>query len=300
MEARTLKKRGFILGIILATASAVFGEPQISISGAVEWDTLEIRAAVSLDLASAGLGLPAGRTLAESLVAGEYLRLIRPGILDLPVDSSSTIADLVERGEISMLDAENFARQARSVPPALSADLRSMSASYTLNLDSIGAALVRHKRPAPGMRTLLPAQAADYTGLVIIASDLLPVHGMKGSALAVPCLFPKIWDSGMNLVFERNMLETGVSPMVRYAPSQSIFGAGPSGITGELAALVGERPLRIFARGLFGVNPTDIIIDREDALLIISSEANRRLLAQGRVALIVDDSVLKTPLGTGQ
>ena len=39
-----MKKRGFILGIILpAIAGIALGEPQISISGAVEWDTLEIR-----------------------------------------------------------------------------------------------------------------------------------------------------------------------------------------------------------------------------------------------------------------
>jgi hypothetical protein len=143
---------------------------------------------------------------------------------------------------------------------------------------------------------LNPVAAPAYTGIIIIASESLPVHGMKGAALPVPCLFPKIWDTNMNLIFERNMLEVTSSAMVRYAPAQSIFTASPSGLSPEISRLVGDKPLRIFARGVFGINPTDPIIDSEDALLIISSEENRRLLREGRVVIVLDDSVLKNAL----
>jgi hypothetical protein len=125
-----------------------------------------------------------------------------------------------------------------------------------------------------------------------MASESLPVHGMMGSALPVPCLFPKLWDTNMNLIFELNPL---AGAMVRYFPARDIFVREPSGLSPELAALVGDRPLRIFARGVFGIQPTDPVIGREDALLIISSEANRNLLREGRVAIIVDDSVLRNP-----
>jgi hypothetical protein len=169
-----------------------------------------------------------------------------------------------------------------------------MSVSYTLSLGSVSAALIRHKRPLEIMRTLNPVSVPDYTGIIIIASESLPIHGMKGSARPIPCLFPKIWDTSMNLVFERNMLDLKSSAMVRYSPIQSIFQNNPSGLTPELSALVGDRPLRIFARGVFGIKPTDLIIDREDALLIISSPGNRRLLTEGKVAIILDDSVLRS------
>jgi hypothetical protein len=36
-----------------------------------------------------------------------------------------------------------------------------------------------------------------------------------------------------------------------------------------------------------------LIIDRSDALLIISSDNNRSLLSEGKVVIILDDSVLK-------
>jgi len=284
-----------VLCLLLAffAASGVFADAKIGISGTLEWDTMQIKAAVSLDLASAGIKLPSGRTQGESLLKSEYLRLIQPGILELQVDSSSTIADLINRGEFSLPEAEALALMSQSVPPALSPDLKNIFASYTMRLSGVSAALLRHDRPLPVTRTLNPVSAAKYTGIIIIASENLPVHGRKSSALPVPCLFPKIWDSDMNLVYERNMLEVKDAAMVHYAPLQSVFQRNPSGLTPELTAVVGDRPLRIFARGVFGINPTDLIIDSNDALLIISHEENRRLLAEGKVAVILDDSVLR-------
>ena len=99
----------------------------------------------------------------------------------------------------------------------------------------------------------------------------------------------------MNLIFERNMFIPRDSTIVRYFPIQAIFADGPSGLSPEISAVVGDRPLRIFARGVFGTHTTDPIISREDALLIISTEINRNLLREGRIAIILDDSVLKHP-----
>ena len=291
---RTIK---LLAGIfLLFTAVSAFSQTRIGIDGAVEWEKMEINAVVSLDLASAGLRLPAGRTQGEALIASEYLRLIRPGILNLQVDSSSTIADLIRRGEWSLAEAEKLALQARVVPPALSQDFGSLSASYTLGIAGISSALIRHARPAQVPRTLSPVPAPAYTGIVIIALENIPVHGLHGSALLRPCLFPKIWDTDMNLIFERSMLSRGVGTPVRYFARQDIFEEGPSGLSPEITAVVGNRPLRIFARSAFGIVPTDPVINREDALLIISTAENRRLLSEGRVAIILHDSVLNHPV----
>jgi hypothetical protein len=278
---------------VLIIFSACFAFAELNITGTVEWDTLHIRAAVSLDMVAAGIRLPVGRTQAESDLRAGYLNLIQPGILALRVDSSSTIADVVASGDLNLLDIERLALGAQSVAPALSPDMRKMISTYTIPLASISSSLLRHTRPAPIMRTLTPVSAARYTGIVIIASEELPIHGMRASTLAIPCLFPKIWDSGMNLIYDKNMLVTRNSSMVLYAPHDSIFQKNPSGLTPQLAETVGDRPLRIFARGVFGTNPTDLIIDRDDALLIISSEENRRLLSEGKVAFILNDSVVR-------
>jgi len=288
--------RKIVAGLLAFVAVSAFGQAQVGISGVVEWDKMEINAAVSLNLASAQLKLPSGRTQGEALIASEYIRLISPEIMSLQVDSSSVVGDLVRRGEWSLQDVENLALQARSVPPALSPDLSSLSASYTLGVAGIAAAYIRHERPVEVPRTLNPIPAPAYTGIVIIAAESQPIHGMRAAVLPRPCLFPKIWDADMNLIFERNMLNPRAGAMVRYFHRRDIFAGGPSGLSPEIAAVVGERPLRIFARGVFGVVPTDPVISRDDALLIISSPENRSLLREGKVAIILDDSVLKSPL----
>jgi hypothetical protein len=213
------------------------------------------------------------------------------------MDSSLTIEDYVEAGNFSLLQAEGLALSARAVPPSLSPDFAKLQANYTISLAGISGEFIRHSRPAEIRHILTPAPAASYTGIIIIAAEELPVHGMKTSALTLPCLFPKIWDTDMNLIYERNTLNTagGEAPrsMVRYAPPETIFRSTPSGLSPELEALVGNKPLRIIARGVFGIRPTDPVIDQEDALTIISSEENRRLLREGKVVIVLNDGVLK-------
>ena len=293
-----IDKLPVVLGFFVAfSAVSAYGQAQIGINGTVDWGRMEINAVVSLDLASAGLKLPAGRTQGEALIASEYLRLIRPGILHLQVDSSSVIGDLVGRGEWTLQEVERLALRAHSVPPALSQDFGSLSASYSLGMDGIVAAHIRHEHSAEVPRTLRSVSAPAYTGIIIIASGSMPVHGMQGAALVRPCLFPKIWDTDMNLIYERNMLNPRVGAMARYFSSGGIFAGGPSGLSREIAAVVGDRPLRIFAQGVFGVKPTDPVINREDAMQIIASADNRNLLRDGRVVIILDDSMLKSPIG---
>ncbi|MDR1971081.1 MAG: polymerase [Treponema sp.] len=280
----------FCLLVLVSAAAA----PQSGISGALEWDKMEISAQVSVDLKAAGLRLPTGRTQAEELISAEYLALIRPLILSIPVDSSSIVGDHIAAGEFSLQKAEAYALSARLVPPAMSAGLEQMKAAYTISLGGLSQEFIKNRRPQSPRRVLAALPAAAYTGIVIIAAGELPLHGTRRSARAQPCLFPKIWDSGMNLVYDRTMLGARETVMVHYAREDSIFRRNPSGLSPEIEALVGDKPLRILARGLFGIRPTDIIIDAEDALTIIGGEENRSLLREGKVVIVLDDSMLKT------
>ena len=287
-----MKKLTILLTLIISFTLSIYAEAKTEIKGFVDWETMRLRAEISFDLTSAGLRLPAGRTQAESLLRADYLNLIRPFLLDLQVDSSSTVGDLIERGEFTMTQADSIALGASAVPPSMQSDMRKISESHTILFTNFSSQFIRHTYPAQVIRTLTPVSSAVYTGIIIIASEEQPIHSMKGSSLPVPCLFPKIWDSDMNLIYERNTLETHNITMVHYSPLKNIFQNNPSGLTPELQRIVGTKPMRIFARGAFGIKPTDLIIDRSDALTIISTEENRRLLAQGKVVIVLDDSVL--------
>jgi len=263
-----------------------------TVSTSVDWQRGELYAQTSFNLAQAGLRLPAGRLMGEDILQRAWPRLFRPQLLSLRVDSNSTIEDLIERGELSLQDMDNISRRARKTPPSFSADMATMIGRYTVFVEEISSLLIRHRRIFEPVRPLIPVPTVDYTGIIIIADRELPVRGRNATALVEPGLLPKIWDTNMNLIHERGMVDPARILMVRYADAESIFRPTPSGLEGELAALVGPRPARIFAREVFGIYPTDPVIDHRDALRILSSDNNRRLLREGRVVIVLDAGML--------
>jgi hypothetical protein len=285
---------------VLCFGALAYGQNSLNISGVIEWERMELNAKVILNLASAGIRMPTGRSQAEEIINIEYISLMRPYILSIPIDSSSTMGDLINRGEFSLQEPGAIAANARKIPASLSTDMTSLSTSYTIDLSVISSQIIRHSRAMEISRPLTPVPAANYTGIIIIASEELPIHGRNSSALAEPCLFPKIWDTEMNLIYERNILDPAATQaktsLVRYVAESSIFFPSPSGLSPELTELVGSKPLRIVARGVFGVRPTDPIIDRDDAMIILSSETNRKLLREGKVAVVLNEQTLRSPL----
>jgi hypothetical protein len=295
VKKRTLLAIVCFLCAHAAWTQTVSGQVRLGLSGTLDWEKAELTAAASLNLASAGVKLPTGRLQGEELLSDEYPRLLRPYLLTLQADSSRTVEDLVHEGELSLSTLDSLIFDADKTAPSLSPDLALLTGRYRLSLHKLSSALSKHSRATEAPRSLMPVATANYTGIIIIADQPLPIHGRKTQALLQPCIFPKIWDSDMNLVYEKNMTDPQQGAViVRYTTAGSIFGPTPSGLAKELAELAGDRPLRIIAQGAFGVKPTDPVIDREDALKIISSENNRRLLKEGRVVLVVSGDTLRT------
>jgi len=285
--------------VFLAAALQARGqEPgtRFDVSASIDWIRGELSAETSFNLAQAGIKLPSGRLTGEELLNNSYPELLRPSLFSINVDSSSTVRSLVDRGELSLEELDALCTDASKIPPSVSSDLLRMTGRYTVTLGNIGSFLNRRRTAASPAKPLIPVPTAEYTGIIIIANNELPVHGRKTQALTTPCLFPKIWDTGMNLVYDRTMFNGGGRLMVTYTVEQSIFRPTPSGLDGELADLAGPNPLRIIAREVFGVNATDPVIDSEDALKILSTENNRRLLMEGRVVLVLSEETLKTTL----
>jgi len=273
---------------------AIWGQTnqiQFDTSGSIDWVRKELNAQASFNLAQAGIRLPVGRLLAEETLNEAYPGLLRPYLLSVRLDSGSTLRALVDKGEVSLEDLDRFSREVEKVS-SLSTDLSRIIGMYTVSLGKLSSFLNRHRQALEPQRPLIPVQTPDYTGIIIIANEELPVRGRRSRTLAEPCLFPKIWDTEMNLIYERNMYENRDIPMVRYTTAESIFRPTPSGLDGELAALAGPNPLRIIAREIYGIYPTDPVIDRLDALKITSSDNNRRLLKEGRVVFVLNNNQL--------
>jgi hypothetical protein len=293
---RTIKPTFVLAFVLTLSANLVWGQDvSFEDSHSIDWIRGEMYSQASFNLADAGIRLPTGRFLGEDILREAFPGLLRPFLLSIRFDSNSTIRDIMERGEVSMEELDTLCLEAKKVPPSLSADLTRMTSRYTIFLQKIGALLSRHRRTLEPAKPLIPAPTTDYTGIIIIADKELPIHGRRTQAMLEPCLFPKIWDTDMTLVYERNMFAPEIKEerlMARYTIPESIFRPTPSGLEGDLASLLGSNPLRILAREVFGVSPTDPVIDRDDALKILSSENNRRLLREGRVLLVLSETRL--------
>ena len=286
----------FVLLAAMFFSDGVWGQDnriRFNSSGSIDWIREELNAQVDFDLAQAGIRLPTGRFMAEEILGEAYPRLLETYLLSVKVDSNSTIKTLVDRGEIRLEDLDRLCAEAGKIPPNLSPDLFRIIGRYTVSLGKTSAFLNPRRQAVEPPKTLTPLQTNNYTGIIIIASEEIPAHGRRTQVLAEPCLFPKIWDTDMKLIYERNMFGRGDSLMVRYAVPESIFRPTPSGLDADLAALVGTNPLRILAREVFGIYPTDPVIDRADAMKIISNENNRRLLSEGKVVLVLNGGKLQ-------
>ncbi|MDR0374366.1 MAG: polymerase, partial [Treponema sp.] len=234
----------FFCFVQLAIGQTAIRQPAFDTKSSIHWIDMEIRAQTALNLASANIKLPGGRALAQELVEREYFHLIRPAILNIQVDSSRTVGDLLSGRELNFADIEGLSRPASRMPPALSKDMGFMLASYTVSLKAISEALLRHSRPSPIRRPLSPTKTPAYTGVVIIATGSLPIHGRNTRSLVQPCIFPKIWDTDMNLIYERSMTDPDKHKggVVKYVAGEAVFRPTPSGMDEDLEALVGENP----------------------------------------------------------
>jgi hypothetical protein len=294
----------FVVLLLTLCSFSLSAQAVTEISGTLDWEHMAINAKITLDIHRAGINLPGGRAQAEETLLSDYVRLARPVLLSLPVDSGGTLYNLLHSGAISTSVIDNMALSGKRIPPAFSPDLLYLTAFRTIDLKAIAPILVAQLSPRAIPQPLQPAPSPPSTGILIIADSELPIHGKNASSLVQPCLFPKIWDSNMNLVYSRDMVEKDPEgrqfSMALYTTSDKVFLTSPSGIDEELAAVIGENPLRIIATGVFGVNPTDIIIDPDDALVILSGPQTREALHRGKVAIVLNKQVLVTEIGSGR
>ena len=286
-----------VLFLVFAAAMPAL-ESAGTAKGAIDWEKMELSFEVSLDLAKSGYKLPAGRTASEAELNRLYPVLARPVLEGLPVDSSSTVGSRIEDGLLGSSFTDDAAAMADSLPPFLSTDFRSIRSTYKLDLSAVAAriaariAAARQGSALAGV-PLNPVDTGAYTGIIIIADGELPIHGKRAAALPLPSLAPKIWDSGMNLLFDRRKTQNGALPF-HYMAAENIFSSRPGGLSSRAEAVAGTNPLRIIAVEVFGERPTDLVIAAGDAMKILSHEDNRRLLREGKLVIILNETVLKT------
>lgn len=285
----TLRYKKFLVFLyVFSFIFTCYAQNQNSLSSisSINWLNPDFSSQIFLDIKESGIKLPSGRNTAlNSLITNTPL-LIKDAILTIPVDSSSTLSDVVLMDEITLEQLTNIIEDGKHNSGVFINDKNSFALNHKISINNIGSLLIKHHQPYKPKTPINMVSSREYTGIIIDARGLLDVQGEFVKDIGNPCLFPKIWDETMELIYEKNMTDSS------YANKNGIVTYAYSNDESSYKNRVGDDPLRISARKIFGVYRTDPVISRNDALKILSVQHNLDLLKQGKVVILLNQDSL--------
>ena len=273
-------------GILPLLAQSVSSESR------VDWTNRTFSSTLSLDMKQANLAFPTGKNTATNRINSHLPLLVKDPLLTLKVDSSYTLNDMIVNDMLSFDSISTVIETGDKSPAIFSQTGLALSMNHQLELADIGILMIKHRHPYSPKEPIQQVASRKYTGIIIDARGSLPVQGEFVQDQVDPCFFPTVWDDDMNLLYEKNMTNAAI------AQKEGIVHYDYSDDESRYQDRIGNDPLRIRARKVYGVNRTDPIISRNDALKILSIPENIQLLNEGRVVILLDQERLIHPVAT--
>jgi len=257
----------------------------LKIDKTIDWGGGNIILDITAELPDTGQALPAGRYLTEQEILKNLPVVTREQLMPLSIDSWHTISSYMKEVNPEIFrPLEELYQQLERRYSKATPDLKEITMRFQLRLyPDVVNLFIKHTTPQTIPRLLEYEPTKEFSGIVIYAKELLPLHGTPEEAGLQPCLFPRIYDEEMNLVFESEMVAPRTLQrwgMVAYTKESN-----DNSFQNRIGRQ-GLEPLRIMARGVFGRNHTDLIIPNSAARKILALEENRQLLREGRVLII--------------
>ncbi len=276
----------FSVTLLVCTALATADTVDISFSSYVNWEDAEV--------------VVTGRAALEGDYSGETARAARQilrrrdeafrnAVVGVPVSSAETVRDILDErpGLIGELDEREPAGVASGARPTRDLRFADLTIRYPLH-ETITRAYRPHEIPRAVPRSLSWVPTREYTGVVIDARGQLPVHGTEEESKVEPVVLPRLYDSGMRLLLESRMVEPEY--LSRWGTAAYTSDPALEGLEDR----IGDDPLFTAADSVFGTRPANPMLPREAAERLLTLSENRRLLAEGRVVIVVEPEVLET------
>jgi len=267
-------------------------EHSITATSTINWKSGYIDSTITLDAQKRNISLPTGRDAAQQILEIESPNALKDTFCSVLVNSSERLGNAVESGEIPLAGLNGIIDTGIRTPPFFSRDLKTISMTHTVSLAKLGSLFVTHIIAYEPKIPLETVPTRPYTGILIDARGLLSVHGENSKESIVPCLFPRIWNTSFDLLYEKNMVKPEI------AIKKGIIHYSASTDESEYRDIIGLEPLRISAREVFGQNRTDPVISNYDYLKILSNADNRKLLLEGKIVILCDEDAL-IPMNLG-
>ena len=279
------------LGLFLFTSYLGFSQNGIEqnlntgVKTSYNWNSGIIVIDISEKMDLTHYSFPEARTLADEEIRNNAAKYFINGIMDIYIDSSSTVKSSVQKSQMLFAELLNVSRKGKREFSYVSGKMDILNARYTFKIygeNGFAKFFIKHEQPYPIERFLGFEPSRDFSGLVVYAKGKYPAVGKSGKKKLNPALFPKIYDENMNLIIEREMC---------YPDSLKKWGIAAytnSEDEGPFLQRIGMFPLRVMARAVYGANNTDVVISLDAGRKLLSREKNINLLRHGRILIILD------------
>ena len=284
-------KKAILFICILSIFNINIFSQQATSQSTVDWTKPAFFSTAELNISESNIILPSGRGAASTILETKIPLLVKDPLLSLPVDSSKKLGDTVLQDTLSLEEITQIIQDGKKTAPVYSNENDSIIINHTIKLNDISSKLVKHNIPYKPETPIEKTASRVYTGIIIDARGILPVQGEFVTSTGNPCLFPKVWNENMELIYEKNIENS------KTAKEQGIVSYHWSSDENLYRDRIGNDPLRITAKKIFGINRTDPVISNKDALKILSLDENRELLKKGKVIILLDKEQLVYSVG---
>lgn len=291
-DHRCVRRALCCLCALFVAAGSAYAQPSpFSSNARIDWTAGTLSVVVTGPINGSG---PAAVSRAQARIRREAGEAVRAAITGVRLESRYTIG---ERAQTDRDAVDSVLALVDELVPTLyrpHLDLSEVDVHFTMPLfPTIGEHFATHTIPREPPRQIGYVVSQPYTGVVIYAADPLPLHGTDRVASVLPALFPGLYDEQMRLLVEREYYDPaylnrwGAAAYMSSLEYNRRWQAQDRGAEQPYQDRIGDNPLRILARGVFGIMPTDPIISQEAARILLS-EPNRHLLTEGRILIIID------------
>ncbi len=259
---------------------SVSGDAETGVDYSFNWVDQQLEIVIKKNIPDMDRALPGIKFRIEKNIEKDLSFILLKGIELLTIDSRTTGKEFIEKYPSVINSIFELTDHIKRTNSLLTRDLKTLIINYTLELNPYLVELfIPHSRPSITTPALGFIPSTDFTGIIIYVDKILPLFGKEGKGNFTPSLFPRVFDKNLNLV---------IGPLMEDPAAIKSFGAvGYQQPTASPdISRVGQNPLRMKAREIFGINNTDIIISDRDAEMILSRQNNIDLITQGRILII--------------
>ena len=274
----------FLFLFFLSFNYAETNKTQRFIKYSENWDSKEFIIEITNTVPMSGKSLPSLKSIIENENKIDLPYIILNGIQELTIDSKTNGKEYITEHPNTIEAILELAADFTKDSSIFSLNFKTLITTYSINIyPDIAGLFLNHSRTTILTPNLDFVPSSSFSGIVIYVDTNLPLYGKHSTGNYAPCLFPRVYNEQLDLIVDPLMVNPEI--IIKEGTVGYQTSAKPMDIS-----RIGNSPLKIKARGIFGINNTDLIISTRDAEKILSRIKNLELIKQGKILIIYEST----------